>query len=169
MIDGTEELARRLRQLEPARHGIDRDTLMFQAGRRSTQRRLRAWQSLAGLIVFVAAGLAWLDRNPWPPAAPMMAALGNAPRTEQPSLPNPSDRAGINPLPANLRGTARDYLELRTRVAIDGWDTLPSSACAPASADAVLTIADWLRLRQNTFLAPDPFKIFRSPTKGNPS
>jgi hypothetical protein len=167
MTGGTEELVRHLRRLEPAGHAINRDTLMFRAGQHSARRRLRIWQSLAGTMMFLAAGLGWLSRNPGVPAEPLSASLGEAPRADTPAALDPADRLPADVFAGRTRGPANDYLELRRRVTLEGVDALPSSGWAPASPEPIRTIADWLRLPRSAAFNSDPFAFSDAPTKGN--
>ena len=169
MTGRTEELARRLRRLEPAGHTIDRDSLMFRAGQRWARRHVRLWQSLAGTMMFLAAGLGWLSRNPWVPAEPLSGSLRGAPRADTPAVLGPADRMPTNAFAGRNRGPASDYLELRRRVTLEGVDALPSSGWAPASPERLQTIADWLRLPRSAAFPSDPFAFSGAPTKGNPS
>lgn len=183
LTGGTEEFARRLRRLEPAGHAIDRDALMFRAGERSAQHRLRFWQSLAGTMGLLVAGMGWLTavlREP--------AASGGA-RPQPGRFPVALDAARPQPFPTDVMAVAPDrtgrlsfvlragqdrlsagnYLKLRQRVALEGLDALPSSGTSPACPDTVQTIADWLRLPPTADPGSDPFAFSTAVMKGKPS
>jgi hypothetical protein len=60
MNDPIHEITNRLRQFQPESSSIDRDELMFEAGRQSVQ-PTRKWQGMAGLLAFSqACTLAWI-------------------------------------------------------------------------------------------------------------
>ena len=139
---------------------FEREGRMFRAGQRSARRRLRLWQSLAGTMMFLAAGLGWLSRTFDEPGT----AAGMPPFPGRFMDPSHTD-----PVVVQRRGPVGDYLDLRRRVALEGLDALPSSGGAPASPEPIQSIADWLRLPRGAAFSSDPFASSRAPTKGNPS
>lgn len=143
---GTEELARQLQRLRPAGHSIDRDTLMFRAGQRSARRRLRAWQSVAALMIVAMAGLVWLNPGPRPAPPASVLASGTAPSSSASQPARGSDGVAANGAMPDGPSRRHDYLRLRTHVTLDGLDALPALRDAPASPETLESIADWLEL-----------------------
>ena len=121
------EMEQALRQLRPLPAQIDRDRLMFEAGRRSMRRSLTAWRATtAGLAAGV--GLL-LTVYPW--SGP---STGDSPGdTRQPVTMVSQEPNRGNGL---AEGADRDYLNLRTRLLIEGPDALTTSDSAePAPPD----------------------------------
>jgi len=118
-----EELARVLGGLRPAATGIDRDTLMFAAGRASTQRRVRAWQGLSA----AAATLLVVALVVPPRAMPTRVTV------ERPRQTPGSERIAARPAPTPAEADAvplvdASYLKLRNAVLARGVDVLTPPA-----------------------------------------
>ena len=60
------ELETRLRRLVPSGHGLQRDNLMFQAGRRAVRRPLSLWQAMSAVLLVGCMTLGWLSLGPEP-------------------------------------------------------------------------------------------------------
>ncbi len=118
------EVERALGALAPARVGLDRDRLMFEAGRgtalRAGKMRVRLWQGMCGVLVLACAALAAFPRDkagptntvahpvrqPAVPAAPDTSPTG--PRMANVALPNaPGDD---DALPLAMLGLRRGML-----------------------------------------------------------
>jgi hypothetical protein len=158
---------------------FEREGRMFRAGQRSARRRLRLWQSLAGTMMFLAAGLGWPSRTFHEPPQERGLQSAETPGGQRASLRAEAraplqtaalmDPSHTDPVVVQRRGPVGDYLDLRRRVALEGLDALPSSGGAPASPEPIQSIADWLRLPRGAAFSSDPFASSRAPTKGNPS
>lgn len=123
------ELETALSGLKPAGGGLDRDRLMFLAGRASMHRRNHLWQVVCVLL-----------------AALLLAALAVRPRPGT-TAPSPDRMARDEvPIPAHIvvsepyepidpaRAEAfREHVRLRRAVLERGLDGLPASTVAPAA------------------------------------
>ncbi len=131
-----EELAAALGRLAPARPRIDRDRLLFLAGRASARRALRGWQgAAAAMAACLAAAIALRPAAPGvppvvpSPAAPVVARHPAAPEAE----PWPALAAAVAP-----RG---GYARLRDDVLRRGVAALPPMGESRREGDP-LTLAD---------------------------
>jgi hypothetical protein len=166
------DLERQLRRLSPARHGIDRDALMFQAGRHSTSRPLRQWRAVSLAFALTTATLAvtHLDLRSGDPALTTAESTGGeklaavepaAPRAAQASKIWTEDRW---PAPGGP-----EMFRLRERLLTDGLDGLPASGYAAPSTDLPASPMDWLRQsRSGAGLSPTRSMTHPS-SPGNPS
>lgn len=124
--------------LRPAPSRVNRDTLMFRAGRASVRARGWGWPVAAAAIALVAAvlGGALLER----PAPGVEERVVYVP-VEQPQAPAYPGLRRADRLAA--RGYAwASYIELRRRVFAEGLDVLPSPE--PAETTAPLSLHDIL-------------------------
>jgi hypothetical protein len=110
------EMEEALRQLRPLPAQMNRDRLMFEAGRRSMRRNLTAWRATAAVFV---TGIGLL----------LFAQMKSGPPTQPGGLPQTTNTVVVVPDGANrLAGQAnRDYLDLRTRLLTEGPDALTTS------------------------------------------
>ena len=115
------EMEEALRQIQPLPMQMDRDRLMFEAGRRSMRRNLIAWRATAAVLV---AGVGLLLFVRVQPGAPAEGRPGDLQETVSMVSREP-DRA------ATFTGHAdRNYLNLRTRLLTEGPDALTTSGSA---------------------------------------
>lgn len=125
MSEGPEELtelAARLRALAPSGGGLDRDELLYRAGRAAAPRR-GPWVVASAVSTAVAAALAlWLAVRPPAVVERVIAVPAQAP-TEEPSSVPPEAIAG-SPLP---------HLELQDRLIKHGLDGLGQRPAARPS------------------------------------
>ena len=114
------ELESALRSLRPARAAIDRDRLMFQAGRASARRGGRVWLG-ATMALAAALGVSLVVR-PGPREVVRIVRVEPQPTRPKaaPSLPMIYAFVG----PADWRGRGQ-YLKLRQEVLEKGLDALP--------------------------------------------
>jgi len=139
------EMEAALGRLRPSAPRIDRDALMFRAGRASMRRRGYVWQGLAaGLAVCLGLSLAFR------PAVRGTQDLAMAPRPAEPAqtawqFPTPPADAESAPSP---RG---EYLHLRDLVLAGGIDALPDPAyTGPAERPLTIrSILDGMRQSPN--------------------
>jgi hypothetical protein len=116
-------LAGALRGLGPAPAGLDRDGLMFRAGRASAPRGW-AWPLATAASTIVAAFLGLLLwERPEPPRVIFVA--------DRPQPPAPDERTP-GPAPDGAPGGWALYLQLPERLARDGLDGLPPPPEAPS-------------------------------------
>jgi len=126
-----------LAQLTPSTSGVNRDRLMFQAGRRSARRARWSWPlaAAATALVGVILGLQLAPR-PDAPDPGAMAARGHAPsdyRPEERDMAASGHGTPVSrPAPTEQeRRQAREtaaYMRLRDRVLAEGLDALPELA-----------------------------------------
>ncbi len=123
------ELEAALAALSPAAPAIDRDALMFRAGRASGRRRNHAWQA-ATAVLALAFGVSLVTRFSPPSAGHPAVPLAVAPAAA-PEAPNPSSAtATLWPLLPPVQSPAA-YSRLRATVLAHGADALslpPGSA-----------------------------------------
>jgi hypothetical protein len=118
------ELEAALRRLRPLAAGVDRDELMFNAGRASAGTHAGLHLSATVLVaVFAAlagAGTVWVTARPSQQAVVQVPAQKLALRIVELSPALPSAKA-----PESWTGTG-DYIKLRDRVLAEGVDALPA-------------------------------------------
>src|SRR5438105_6699370 len=125
-----EDLAERLSRFSPDGSGLDRDALLFAAGRASV-RPPRRWAAVAGaLAACQVVTLALLWPRPAPPAGPL--ATGVPPRVVEPTPSRPADPDELGALTRRLLRSGAD--DLGPPVAVD--TLAPSSPPLHASATA---------------------------------
>jgi hypothetical protein len=118
-----------LQSLSPAAGSVNRDHLMFEAGRAAARRAARPWQAMTGVLMAALVTVMALPRtvdrpdrvagaNPGAPGVPQSAGaeLGHA----EP-LPQPPDMA-LDPEFGPLV-----YIQLRRRVLEEGLEALPAA------------------------------------------
>jgi hypothetical protein len=120
--------------LKPAAAGIERDRLMFEAGRRSA-RRGRLWPCAAVALALVSAALgAALAMRPAPPAVVRVVFVERPAAPPSVPAPGPVERS---PAPA-----AADYFRLQEQLLSRGLDGLPPPpppAAPPQTLDQLLS------------------------------
>jgi len=144
------ELEQALAALRPASAKIDRDRLMFLAGRTSARRRSRLWQCAAGaLAVALAAALsAALYARPAPREVERVVYVTVA---RPPAVPAEAPAAPIaTPEPGRWRGEPY-YLKLRDEVLAKGLDALPAPR-GPAAQPGIPDRTRFPLLRLNDLL-----------------
>ncbi len=114
-----EELEAALRSLRPAAAAIERDRLMFQAGRATVRRSGRAW--LGAVAVLAAALGASLLHRPQPRIVERIV------RVQTPATPTVAGAAFASAGQTDWTGQGR-YLRLRERLLAEGLDALPAPA-----------------------------------------
>ena len=121
------ELAAALGTLTAAPTGINRDRLMFQAGRASIRRPYRIWAVAASALAVVLA--VHVVAGPHKPAPEQVAHRPAAPALQ---LPLPSSVAGIDlPGPGET-----EYIRLREEVLAHGLSALPEPIASAEPAEA---------------------------------
>ena len=155
------ELEAQLQRLIPSSPRLQRDTLMFEAGRRAARPQLRVWQGAAALL----AGAVFLGTLPAnrPTAASPQALAPVSPAI----LPRPAApiHVALGPSsPAHL-GTAREYLRWRSLLLTEGVEALPNPpACAPLPDPP----ESWARWSPGAGARPAPRLLILTPQgKGN--
>jgi hypothetical protein len=130
------ELEAALRRLRPVAAGVDRDELMFNAGRATAGRRAGVYASatvmVAALAAFIGAGTAWWASRSWPRAVVQVTVEKPVLRIVELSPLLPSARE------AEAWTGGGDYLKLRDRVLAEGVGALPTLQSGGASAGASL-------------------------------
>lgn len=120
--------------LAPARPALDRDRLLYEAGRRSARRRPWTWPAAAGLFAVLSAGLG-VRLATLPVPQPQVVYVSRPAAPEQPPVAStetpPDSRADM--LAAGPR-SAGGYLGLRDLVVRFGADGLPAAASGPVAA-----------------------------------
>lgn len=142
LTPGEMELEAALAGLTPARAAsINRDRVMFLAGRASTRRRRYLWQGASVLLLVVL--VASLVTRPKPEREPAQRDLIAAGRNQTVSV---TVAAGATPDidPAQVEAY-RDYVRLRRWVLERGVDALPGSAVAPEGRSLTPTAGQTLR------------------------
>jgi hypothetical protein len=140
MREDLAEVEAALASLQPAPSGVDRDRMMYLAGRASAEkagpparRPSAAWlwpcATAASVLVAVAFAALWIARGgqetaeqPGPPPADAV---------RQPTVDRAVAESSGSPADASWEGWRNDYLELRRLVLADGVDAIqtpPSSA-----------------------------------------
>lgn len=114
------ELEAALRSLRPARAAIDRDRLMFRAGRASARRGGRIWLGTA-VILGAALGLS-LAFRPGPQEVVRVVEVQREPDPARPPAAPPLTHALARSVDWSGRG---QYLRLRREVLAKGLDALP--------------------------------------------
>ncbi len=140
------ELEARLRRLLPRPPSLQRDTLMFEAGRQAARRQVRRWQAASVALCLGAVLLGTLERTA--PPATESQAHARPPWTPAaiPTPPAPVQVALSPHAPSNLDG-AREYLRWRSRLITEGIDALPNPPSCSALPEATEPWARWsLRL-----------------------
>jgi hypothetical protein len=148
---GEKELERHLKQLRPAGHQIDRDALMFAAGRRTGERvrrgGLHAWQSLSAALLTMLLGLSWLHFAS-PAADGIRVGFSDAPGAV--AAPAVTVEAAHEPpldVAPFFHGAADSpFLRLRLGLILVGPEALPVPRSS-GSLDEIRSIADWLHQR----------------------
>ena len=136
------ELEAALRGLAPARPNINRDRIMFCAGRASARRRNRLWQGVSStLAVLLLVSIVYRPRP---------ASLASRPEIIVHNMPTPSSRPA--PVVDETRAEAfRRYVRTRRAVLDRGVEAIPtSSAHRDSSIDPPLTREDLDELLSST-------------------
>ncbi|HEY1380966.1 MAG TPA: hypothetical protein VGF55_29470 [Gemmataceae bacterium] len=118
--------------LAPAPPALDRDRLLYEAGRRSARRRPWAWPAVAGVFAVLSAGLG--VRLATAPAPPPRVEIVYLPRTETPSrdVQHVSETSPVRDV--FLPRPGGGYLHLRDQVVRFGADSLPAAVSGRAPA-----------------------------------
>ena len=122
--------------LRPVAASIDRDQLMFRAGRASMQRRGRAWQSAAAVLaVGLCLSLAFR------PAGRRVVPVAGVPVEPSPTVVGPE----LAWLPADMAWAQQgSYIRVRDDVMEHGLDALPSPSGRSGPAEPPLTVQGML-------------------------
>jgi hypothetical protein len=161
---GERELETRLRRLVPSGHGLRRDNLMFQAGRRAGRRQLLPWQGMSAVLLVGCMALGWLSVGPEPrPDRSLLVQVEPVVESAPPVTDRsaPSQRTAV---PARVTHPS-EYLRLRELVLLEGADALPNPPAA-AVPETIDMGADWPRGMPT---AAPPFHRFRSNHHGDRS
>jgi hypothetical protein len=118
--------------LAPAPPALDRDRLLYEAGRRSARRRPWAWPAAAGLFAVLSAGLG--VRLATVPAPPPQVQFVYVSRTETPSRDVQHVRETAPARDNFVTHSGGGYLHLRDQVVRFGADSLPAAVSGPAPA-----------------------------------
>ncbi len=121
------ELASALGGLQPAATSIDRDRLMFRAGRASVHRRGRLWQGATGSLALALA--VSLVVRPAPRQVERIVTVAQAPRTQEARRVASMD---ADRWPRDARPIQAGYLRLRNAVLTHGVAALPTPHVSPA-------------------------------------
>jgi uncharacterized membrane protein YccC len=143
------DLERQLQEMLPARHGLDRDTLMFQAGERSAQRRAHQWRALS-MMLAVTTGIlavASFGRQSGYSSLEVAVAPAELELAVSASATVPAARIDKAAQPENLWPfrSGPEFLGLRERLISQGLDALPTPVRAVPSPDVPNSLRDWLR------------------------
>jgi hypothetical protein len=122
------EFERALAALEPVPPALDRDRLLFEAGRRSARRRGWPWPAAALGLLAAALGGTLLLR----PAPPVVVRVVRVPVVSPSGAPDGDSEDG--PIPADRPG----YFQLREHLLTRGLESLPTPAPAPVEPPAPL-------------------------------
>ena len=162
-------LARALAGLAPASGAIDRDRLMFQAGRHSARRRGSHWLTLAFALAAVALGAGWLA---WPPRERVVfvsvtvrePAAPAVPVADKPRPPDEGPPPRVVQPPAAPQG---EYLRLWNLVLQSGVDALPKPPPIVAPTQAPRDLESWLDVPPGTLRRPGFFPWQSSANPGD--
>ena len=138
------EVAVALGGLRPAPAGLDRDRLMFQAGRASTRRTRHLWRAVAAVL---AACLCLSIAFRPPPRETVRIVRVAAPPSQAPA--HPTVRESSTPWPVR----PDSYIRMRSAVLERGLCALPEAA-APGNGNDALWPAELLDIRRRR--APEP-------------
>lgn len=143
------ELERQLHEMVPARHGIDRDTLMFQAGERSGQCRAQQWQALS-VVLAVMTGIlavASFGRHSGESSLELAMAPAEGELAVSVSASVPGARVDKTAGPEDFWPfpAGSEFLGLRERLMREGLDALPTPVRTAPSPDVPNSLGDWLR------------------------
>ena len=131
------ELEAALRRLRPVAAGVDRDELMFNAGRVMAGRRagfhLTATVLVAVFAALAGGGTVWVTARPSQQAIAQVSAEKLALRIVELSPAFPSAKE-----PESWTGTG-EYIKLRDRVLAEGVDALPALRTAGAASSGAST------------------------------
>ena len=119
--DRVADIEARLASLRPMPADVDRDALMFEAGRASARRRVRVWQSVSAVaaIAVVVVGF-WPMRLASEPAA-HYAEAGPSDSIDAPFIPLPADRTEHRPIQAS----SAHYFRIQKVALEHGVEALP--------------------------------------------
>ncbi len=134
--DADAEFEACLGHLRPKDPAIERDALIFRAGRASVRRRMRLWQSAAGLLL-VALGVS-LALSLRPPPTPVERVVQVVIEKQTAPPPTPTERRMVLPDAIEPRPFTADYLRTRDAVLARGLDALPQTSIASAEP-----LAEW--------------------------
>lgn len=138
------DLEDRLRRLVPAGHRLQRDNLMFEAGRRAGRRQSRPCQAVAIASLLGMLLLGWYGLKPAPGTKPPALVRIEEPiRTDvmaPPTSVTPPNFAGLL-----LPPPAIEQLRLRHQLVMEGADALPVPSAYAAPAATIEDITDWHR------------------------
>jgi hypothetical protein len=125
------ELEAALGGLKPARAAMNRDRLMFQAGRAAARRQSRLWQAVSACLTIVL--LASIAYRP----APTAVETGVVTVASRPQPAQAIEPAGERHDMPGLRyfESANDYVRMRAAVLRRGIDALPASNPAPTDEE----------------------------------
>ena len=115
--------------LNPVRTGIDRDRLMFQAGRASTKRQSHLWQAMSACLAVVL--VASILYRPAPPTVEHGTTV-----VASQAQPSPSTKVAMqlyDVAGGRYFEPVSDYVRLRGAVLRRGIDALPTSNPAPVT------------------------------------
>lgn len=146
---------RKLAEVPPHLGGLQRDALLFAAGR-AAGRRGTFWPAAAGVLALVSLGLAgMLVFRPPAVIEVVRVEYRSAPPTRPPAerISAPADSAQLCPPLAWAAPLAPEWIEgmrLRERVIRDGVNSMPSPAWAPAPEQPTSDeVPDMSALRMN--------------------
>jgi hypothetical protein len=159
-----QDLEGRLRSLVPSSHGLQRDNLMFQAGRRAGRRHLVPWQATSAVLLAGSLTLGWLSLDPEPrPDPSLLVQVEPIAETTRPAMHQSSPSPGRIVLAKVTHPS--EYSRLRELVLLEGVDALPDAPAAPM-ADTTELGADW---PPDVLTLQPPFHLFRPYNHGDRS
>ncbi len=129
-----------LARLQPAKTSIDRDRLMFLAGRRSVRRYGWIWSSIAALLA-VALTVSLATRPAAKPAEPFSYASQDAPTATE----------TVTPSGPSMGQSKFSYIQIRNVILNQGIDALPMPELPPVSGNP-LSCTNKTNDRNNTFI-----------------
>lgn len=130
------ELEAALRRTQPAKTGLNRDHLMFNAGRASA-RSSRPWQALSGVLMALLLGALFVRPDPSGTSPP---SLGRETMAVNPrSLEAEAEAEGLATVTDQVT-----YLRLRRQVIRGGLGALPSNTAGSTESAHPLNREKWL-------------------------
>lgn len=165
------ELETALARLTPSGGGLDRDALLFRAGKASARQRRWPWQAATGALALLAASLgAVLVLRPQPERVREIVVVHvpvQAPVADQPPESPRDPRPGPSAVFEEPTSAPTDYLRLRQQVVRWGPDVLPHTPPLQVSYEAP-TIEDLLGLPPRTPEQPSLFRWLAPRNSGGP-
>lgn len=167
-MNSEQQLENRLRRLAPGETRLNRDTLMFQAGRQAGRRQARSWQGISGALALALVALGWQSFAP-PPRAPVPEVVQVEPPAPEPASTPPPPLVAVVARPQPLTLPAHDYLRLRHRLLIEGIEALPPVAVHWTGTEEVPSAGGWYRLEGTAGPRPGFFPVLKPRTHGDRS